>query len=77
MFMINNYYFVYFNIQCCMSAPTYNNTDKVRPCSLRSGLSALGSGGRSFEEGSHLCFMYFKKEEKKKKNNLCSMSVIK
>ena len=28
-------------------------TDKVR--TLRSGLSALGSGGRSFEEGSDLC----------------------
>ena len=38
-------------------------TDKVRPCTLRSGLSALGSGGRSFEEGSHLCFMYFKNEK--------------
>ena len=33
-------------------------TDKVRPRTLRSGLSAFGSGGRSFEEGSHLCFMY-------------------
>ena len=32
-------------------------TDKVRPLTLRSGLSALGSGGRSFEEGSHLCFI--------------------
>ena len=41
-------------------------TDKVRPRTLRSGLSALGSGGRSFEEGSHLWFMYLKKEEKKK-----------
>ena len=29
-------------------------TDKVRPHTLRSGLLALGSGGRSFEEGSHL-----------------------
>ena len=39
-------------------------TDKVRPRTLRSGLSALGSGGRSFEEGSHLCFVYLKKGEK-------------
>ena len=38
-------------------------TDKVRPHTLISGLSALGSGGWSFEEGSHLCFMYLKKEE--------------
>ena len=37
------------------------STDKLRPRSLRSGLSALGSGGRCFEEGSHLCFTYFKK----------------
>ena len=36
-------------------------TDKIRHHTLRSGLSALGSGGRSFEEGSHLCFMYLKK----------------
>ena len=42
-------------------------TDKVRPRTLRSGLLALGSGGRSFEEGSHLCFMYLKKKEKKKR----------
>ena len=40
-------------------------TDKVRPRTLRSGLSTLGSGGWSFEEGSHLCFMYLKKEGKK------------
>ena len=40
-------------------------TDKVRPRTLRSGLSALGSGSQSFEEGSHLCFMYLKKKEKK------------
>ena len=39
-------------------------TDKVRPRTLRSGLSALGSGGRSFEEGSHLCFMYLKNKIK-------------
>ena len=39
-------------------------TDKVRPRTLRSGLSALGSGGRSFEEGSHLCFMYILKKKK-------------
>ena len=45
------------NINCCMSA----YTDKVRLRTLRSGLSALGSGGRSFEEGSHLHFMYIKK----------------
>ena len=38
-------------------------TDKVRPRTLRSGLSALGSGGRSFEEGSHLCFMYILKKK--------------
>ena len=56
-------------------------TDKVRPRTLRSGLSALGSGGRSFEDGSHLCFMYLKKfflyiyikkKEKKKKNTAVS-----
>ena len=35
-------------------------TNIVCPRTLRSGLSALGSGGRSFEEGSHLCFMYLK-----------------
>ena len=35
-------------------------TGKVRTRTLRSGLSTLGSGGRSFEEGSHLCFMYLK-----------------
>ena len=40
-------------------------TDKVRPRTLKRGLSALGSGGRSFEEGSHLCFMYLKKNIKK------------
>ena len=40
-------------------------TDKVRPHTLRSGLSALGSGGRSFEENSHLCFMYLKNIYKK------------
>ena len=42
-------------------------TDKVRPRTIKSCLSALGSGGRSFEEGSHLCFMYFKKRRKKEK----------
>ena len=41
-------------------------TDKVRPRTLRSGLLALGSGGQSFEEGSHLCFMYLKKKKKKR-----------
>ena len=41
----------------CMPA----STDKLCPRSLRSGLSALGSGGRRFEEGSHFCFMYLKK----------------
>ena len=39
------------------------STDKVRPRSLRCGLSALGSGGRSFEEDSHLYFTYLKKKE--------------
>ena len=39
-------------------------TDKVRPRTLRSGLSALESGGRSFEEGSHICFMYLKNTQK-------------
>ena len=29
--------------------------------------AALGSGSQSFEEGSHLCVMYFFKEEKKEK----------
>ena len=43
------------------------STDKLRPRSLRSGLSALGSGGRRFEEGSHLCFTYLKKKKKKNK----------
>ena len=39
------------------------STDKICPRSVRSGLSALGSGGQHFEEGSHLCFiiLYFKK----------------
>ena len=37
-------------------------TDKLCPHILRSGLSALGSGGRSFEGGSHLGFMYLKKK---------------
>ena len=37
------------------------STDKLRPCSLRSSLSALRSGGRRFEEGSNLCFTYLKK----------------
>ena len=45
-------------------------TDKVCLRTLRSGLSALGSGGRSFEEGSHLCFMYFKKKKKKKERKV-------
>ena len=36
------------------------STDKLRPRSLRSGLSALGSGGWRFEEDSHLCFTYLK-----------------
>ena len=52
------------------------STDKVRPRRSRSGLSALGSGGRSFEVGSHLCFMYLKKRGKKE-NNLCSTNVSK
>ena len=34
-------------------------TEKVRPRTLRSGLSGLGSGGRSFEEGSHLCLICY------------------
>ena len=42
------------------------HTDKVLPCTLRSGLSALGSGGQSFEEGSHLRFMYLNKTKKRK-----------
>ena len=41
----------------CMSA----SAGKLRPRSLRSGLSALGSGDQSFEEGSHL-----KKQNKNK-----------
>ena len=49
----------------CMSA----YTDNLCPRS-----SALGSGGRRFEEGSHLCFTYFKK--KKKEKNLCGMKAI-
>ena len=40
-------------------------TDKVCSRTLRSGLSALGSGSRSFEEGSHLCFMYLKRKKRK------------
>ena len=39
-------------------------TDKYTPHTLRSGLSALGSGGQSFEEGSHLCFSYVLKNKK-------------
>ena len=46
-------------------------TDKVRPRTFKSGLSALGSGGRSFEEGSHLCFMYLKKRKEKRKIEQC------
>ena len=46
-------------------------TDKVRPRTLGSGLSALASGGRRLEEGSHLCFMYLKKKEKKTKIEQC------
>ena len=55
------------------------STDKVRPRSLRYGLSALGSGGRSFEEDSHLYFTYLKKIKIKKiiRSDLCSISVIK
>ena len=54
------------------------STDKVRPRSLRCGLSALGSGGRSFEEDSHLYFTYIKKIIIiKKRSDLCSISVIK
>ena len=37
-------------------------TDKVRPRTLRSGLSALGSGSQSFEEGSYLCFIFKKRK---------------
>ena len=44
------------------------STDKLRPRSLRSGLSSLGSGGRRFEEGSHLCFTYILKKKNLKKN---------
>ena len=50
-------------------------TDKVRPRLLRSGLSALGSGGRSFEDGSQknkYIYIYIKKKEKKKKNRAVS-----
>ena len=36
------------NIHCGIS----EYTDNVRPHTLRSGLSALGSGGLSFEEGA-------------------------
>ena len=57
----------------CMSA----STDKLRPLSLRSGLSALGSGGRRFEEGSHLCFMYILKKKKRKKKNWYGMKEFK
>ena len=42
-------------------------TDKLY--SLKSGLTALGSGGRRFEEGSYLCYTYLK-------NLLCGMSDI-
>ena len=54
------------------------STDKVRPRTLRCGLSALGSGGRSFEEDSHLYFMYLKKKilkKKKKKEVICVVLV--
>ena len=33
------------------------STDKVCPRSLKSGLSALGSGGQRFQEGSHLLYV--------------------
>ena len=46
-------------------------TDKVRPRTLRSGLCALGSGGRSYEEGSHICLMYFFLKKKKRKLDQC------
>ena len=51
----------------CMLA----STDKLCPRSLRSRLSALGSSGRRFEEGSHLCFTYLKKQKL-----LCGMKAI-
>ena len=50
------------NIHC----PAYTDKDKVCPHTPRSGILALGSGGRSFEEGSQLCFMYLKKGGEKK-----------
>ena len=37
------------------------SSDKLCPRSLRSGLSALGRGGRRFEEGSNLCFYILRK----------------
>ena len=51
-------------------------TDKVRPHTLRSGLSALGSGGRSFEEGSHLCFMYIKERKKERIIEQCHKLLV-
>ena len=52
-----------------------NRRKKIEQCcklllvshTLRSGLSAVGSGGQSSEEGSHLCFMYLKKKENRRK----------
>ena len=41
------------------------------PRTLKNGLSALGSGSQSFEEGSHLCFMYLKKRRKKEVKEPC------
>ena len=43
--------------------------DKLRPRTLRSGLSALGSGGRSFEEGS-MPYVLNNKEKRKKENSV-------
>ena len=61
------------------------STDKLRPRSLRSGLSALGSGGRRFEEGSHIfaykdvCFLLFAylKNNKIIFKKWCSMKAFK
>ena len=76
MFMINNYYFVYFNIQCCMSAPTYILI-KYAPAVSEVVYRHLEVVVGALKKARIYALCTLKKKEKKKKNNLCSMSVIK
>ena len=46
-----------YSLSACQLILTKYALPPPPPRTLRSGLSSLGSGGRSFEEGSHLCFM--------------------